>query len=590
MMVAEEEGSTTPPARDYPIADAVRGEVLKDYAPDGDYSTSQLTLKRGDIVWVLERHESGWWGGHKEGDDLTGWFPRALVRPTDDDGERGLGNDPLALTARERCSPMASPRAAELALFTSDHRAVASPQTASGGRRRLTLQAGSERQQEYLAAKAECEELGRRLEAAEKELASERRRATETAEAGARSQAELALLRQERERERQLWEQDRERERQGLDQERQQWERRAREWEAERYAHDHEVRRLHEEMQRREAQWSSSKERAESAAAAPDRAASSRLEATASTIATGPAPAVTTTHHGDPAVAWWLQDNSTHSVHSAHSAASKDDGGARASSAGGRGASAGVSRRLFTPSTGAPLEGSRTPPPGPPPVAVPVAAGSVSAPTMPTISAVPTAGGSLSARHNIGGPHTVGQPPRPTPRTAATAPPWMATAPAGAATVGVPSSQFTTSSGRDDGTKIEVRALVSAFERRSNSQGAPQTHRAADPSPGRQVLYTGGAARAARAPGSSSRAGSREVSLRAAARGHDHVEPETPQHGAAEEAQAAVNFGMSPMQRQHLHHVRQGGGMAASASSPSSKAPMSVQDRIRQLNGGRFGR
>lgn len=261
-----------------------------------------------------------------------------------------------------------------------------------------------------------------------------------------------------------------------------------------------------------------------------------------------------------------------------------------------RGASAGPSRRPLPHAATAPLEGSRTPPAGPPPVPVPVAGGSASAPTMPTIAAVPTTpltpaastpqpggGRCLSARHNFvaAAPHGAGQPPRPAPRTAATAPPWMATAPAGAATVGVPSSprhrprQFAAGgAGRDDSTKIEVRALVSAFERRSNSQGAPRTHRAADPSPGRQLLHAGSSGiPSGRAVGSSSRAASREERCRE----------------ADEESATAVNFGTSPMQRQpRVHLARQ--GITPSPSSPPSKAPISVQDRIRQLNGGRFGR
>uniref|UniRef100_A0A7S0AG65 SH3 domain-containing protein n=1 Tax=Pyrodinium bahamense TaxID=73915 RepID=A0A7S0AG65_9DINO len=589
-----EEIDIVPTERDYPIADAMRAEVLKNYVPDGDFSSSQLTLRKGDIVWVLERHSSGWWGGHKEGDDLTGWFPRALVRPTGDDGgDGGLGDGMFPAASRERLSPSSSPRGAELALFTCDHRAVASPQTAGSGRRRLTIQAGPERQQESTAL-AELQEMGRRLELVEKELVAERCRAAESAEAAAKAQAEITQLRQEREKERQ----ERERERQLLEQER---DRERQAWEqftAQRQAHAQETRRLHEDTLRREVHGS----------VEPSHVAEV-AEAHGSVAVTGTASAAAPSHPAEPAASWWLQEGGS------HLSASKDDNGARVSATGGgraaesdtphrrqgrqspasipsRGASTGVSQRLLPHVATTPLEGSRTPPGGPPPMPVPVAAGSVSAPTVPTIAAVPTVpltsttsspqlGGSLSARHNLAaGPHGASQPPRPTPRTAATAPPWMASAPAGAATVGVPSSpchrprQFTaTAVGRDDGTKIEVRALVSAFERRSNSQGAPQTHRVADPSPGRQLLYAGNSGIPSSRPiGSSSRAASREERCRE----------------ADEESGTAVNFGMSPMQRRpHMHVGRQ--GIAPSSSSPS-KAPVSVQDRIRQLNGGRFGR
>eukprot|EP00928_Gymnodinium_smaydae_P067889 TRINITY_DN508_c0_g1_i1.p1 TRINITY_DN508_c0_g1~~TRINITY_DN508_c0_g1_i1.p1 ORF type:complete len:732 (-),score=202.76 TRINITY_DN508_c0_g1_i1:451-2646(-) len=41
---------------------------------------SQLPLRVGEIITVLEKDETGWWGGHKEGEDFTGWFPGHCVR------------------------------------------------------------------------------------------------------------------------------------------------------------------------------------------------------------------------------------------------------------------------------------------------------------------------------------------------------------------------------------------------------------------------------------------------------------------------------------------------------------------------------
>lgn len=41
---------------------------------------SQLDLRVNDIVVVLEQDETGWWGGHKEREDATGWFPGSCVR------------------------------------------------------------------------------------------------------------------------------------------------------------------------------------------------------------------------------------------------------------------------------------------------------------------------------------------------------------------------------------------------------------------------------------------------------------------------------------------------------------------------------
>lgn len=42
---------------------------------------SQLSLQVGDIVIVLEEDETGWWGGHKENEEFTGWFPGSCVKP-----------------------------------------------------------------------------------------------------------------------------------------------------------------------------------------------------------------------------------------------------------------------------------------------------------------------------------------------------------------------------------------------------------------------------------------------------------------------------------------------------------------------------
>lgn len=41
---------------------------------------TQLELRLNDVVYVLEQDDSGWWGGHKEGEDCTGWFPGSCVR------------------------------------------------------------------------------------------------------------------------------------------------------------------------------------------------------------------------------------------------------------------------------------------------------------------------------------------------------------------------------------------------------------------------------------------------------------------------------------------------------------------------------
>mmetsp|Transcript_62992 Transcript_62992/g.147902 ORF Transcript_62992/g.147902 Transcript_62992/m.147902 type:complete len:421 (+) Transcript_62992:54-1316(+) len=56
----------------------IRTVVVKKHEPSDD---TQLTLKVNDIVIVMEKDETGWWGGHKEGEEATGWFPGICVQP-----------------------------------------------------------------------------------------------------------------------------------------------------------------------------------------------------------------------------------------------------------------------------------------------------------------------------------------------------------------------------------------------------------------------------------------------------------------------------------------------------------------------------
>mmetsp|Transcript_70307 Transcript_70307/g.139350 ORF Transcript_70307/g.139350 Transcript_70307/m.139350 type:complete len:659 (-) Transcript_70307:132-2108(-) len=58
-------------------------EYFKTYVVKPHHATddSQLELKVNDVVYVLEQDHTGWWGGHKEGEDHSGWFPGSCVRP-----------------------------------------------------------------------------------------------------------------------------------------------------------------------------------------------------------------------------------------------------------------------------------------------------------------------------------------------------------------------------------------------------------------------------------------------------------------------------------------------------------------------------
>jgi len=65
----------------------MKAQVVMDYDPDGEHTDHLLRLAAGDIVYVLEPHESGWWGGHKEGGDVTGWFPACCVKKVHSSGQ-----------------------------------------------------------------------------------------------------------------------------------------------------------------------------------------------------------------------------------------------------------------------------------------------------------------------------------------------------------------------------------------------------------------------------------------------------------------------------------------------------------------------
>lgn len=167
----------------------------------------------------------------------------------------------------------------------------------------------------------------------------------------------------------------------------------------------------------------------------------------------------------------------------------------------------------------------------------------------------------------------------------------------------------------------QVRSIISDFERRSNSQGAPVREQPVT----RQLVYgattgasagpatyfmstagpcpvaaTGPAAagapvrRAAVDTGSSTRSGSREVAILNAStptgglitvsrRVPGDAEPRTPQASTMMSCEEQTsNFGMSPISRQYVHRVA-----AVATSSPSSRSHVSVKDRIKQLDGRR---
>jgi hypothetical protein len=76
---------------------AFPAKVIKDHVATDE---SQLALRVGQIIYVLEQDASGWWGGHHQNEDETGWFPGASVQRIAD---TGLQED-CAKTARPSAS------------------------------------------------------------------------------------------------------------------------------------------------------------------------------------------------------------------------------------------------------------------------------------------------------------------------------------------------------------------------------------------------------------------------------------------------------------------------------------------------------
>lgn len=91
----------------------MRVEAFSVFEPSGLDKANQLALKPGDVVVVLEQDSSGWWGGYKEGDLATGWFPAVAVRPLHGDASAPLASERQGRGVspqRSRSSREASPR------------------------------------------------------------------------------------------------------------------------------------------------------------------------------------------------------------------------------------------------------------------------------------------------------------------------------------------------------------------------------------------------------------------------------------------------------------------------------------------------
>jgi len=85
-----------------------RAIVVKEHSSEND--DAQLNLRLNDILYVLERDPTGWWGGHKEGEDNTGWFPFSCVRALpDDEPEVPQSEDQVNREQSQQDQPIARP-------------------------------------------------------------------------------------------------------------------------------------------------------------------------------------------------------------------------------------------------------------------------------------------------------------------------------------------------------------------------------------------------------------------------------------------------------------------------------------------------
>jgi len=511
---------------EYAIADAKKAEVMVKYVPTGEYKAGQLHLNVGDVVWVLEESD-GWWGGHKDGDDQTGWFPAGICqiigRGDDDSFEDG-----------------------ERAFCTADGRAVASPQ--AKGRSQVAAA-----QVEVAETKAALEQEKKHVQAAMK-----RNEALEEQLKGLKQEQQEWLL------------------------ERHRWTRKAEECESKAKHYQNECRSKEAEL----AQAKDGRIAAE-VKLRDEKSRTRSLEAKLSELEEHSRCLESHTQVVQQALDA-AQHAAQHALHE-REGRSSGRGQTRAAvleSSGHRTPSAPHTVSTLHPSSGG---------------------GSLQVPVGGTVGAIAT---SVSTVGSL--PLSARQPQAPvagtrhaSPRHGHASTSWMP--PAASGSGGPPASPHMRQrilSQRDmaleTNTQAPVRNIISEFERRSNSQGAPLSR---EPLPtNRQLLFANGSSQsnsssirrpmvmsACTMPASSSatiRAGSREaLPLQLADPETPHASPNT----RGEERQH-LNFGMSPIKRTAIPMPRGGPpivpsmpSMSYSPPSRSASGTVSVQERVRQL-------
>jgi len=186
---------------------------------------SQLELHLHEVVNVLEKDTSGWWGGHKEGEDNTGWFPGTCVRAvspeqlaelaplnTTEDGPVANDGGDVSVELRMCGGPASQEQPEQKELqeqpgspepMHRQHRLVASPQRMSGaamtggaetGVENVRAQSFATLQAEYTTTAAINEDLARenqRLQSELQEVTLARRGAELDAEALRKEKQEL---------------------------------------------------------------------------------------------------------------------------------------------------------------------------------------------------------------------------------------------------------------------------------------------------------------------------------------------------------------------------------------------------------------
>lgn len=573
----------------HPISDAERFEVIvsPEYPPGRgpEDQPSVLRLAKGDIVWVLEKHPSGWWGGHKEGDETTGWFPGSVAekRPlSTGDSIDYFGDDENSRAALER-----------------DNRAVASPQ-GSLRSRQGTGMAAMQDENERLAQALANEQA--KVQDVEGTLKLEREWKDKYSEDVRRLEAENMRIRKERDAEKQGREHER-RSRELNEKKHQMLEAKERTDGENTQRLEGEVSRLQQELVAKEGMLQQKQAEInqlhEMVNILQVNTSIVQREASHCSQRQAPSPDVSRRDVCRPAENSMLSEKSMQHPGTPQGSGSRDDATCRAL---GRQASSSISRQLFQH-----------------PVAddVPLSArgmhrhtsepGQMLAPN--THSGIATA--PVSAVRVVSAVN--GQPPRPSPRGPATAQstplqPWRSHS-QGAAVAASPrgAKAIAAMQGIDSrpAAAAQVRTLVSEYERRSTSRTPCGTARNYEGQATPTRAASGGAsARAvsANAPCASARApshGRAPVAMAmpfAESRGRQQMPVEDAKDLSeaplsspmGSEDTHAVVFGMSPIsgrprgERSNAHAPmgRVGPRMASPSPSPQQKGP-SVQDRIR---------